>query len=60
MPKTKINITKLKNFAYTQLPQDSILREILLLESTEIDTSTFLARLPIWLQLSVPKRGDNK
>jgi len=60
MSKVKVNITRLKNFALSQLPNDWVLREILLTESQEIDVSTFLARLPVWLQLSTLKRGDNK
>lgn len=60
MPKTKIDIRKLKQFAFIQLPKDWALREILLTENEEIDVSTFLARLPVWLQLSTLKRGDNR
>jgi hypothetical protein len=50
MPRT-INIRPLKTFAL-QLPKDQALRDILLAENEELDLFTFLARLPIWLQLS--------
>ena len=59
-PKTKLNIQRLKKFAFTKLPKDSALREILLAEAKEIDVSTFLVRVPIWLQLSALKRGNEK
>lgn len=58
--KTELNIQRLKEFALTKLPRDSALREILLAETKEIDISTFLARLPIWLRLSTLKRGVHK
>jgi len=60
MSETKINIRRLKNFAITQLRNDWPLREILIAENEEIEVSTFLARLPVWLQLSTLKRGDNR
>lgn len=47
-----INIRTLKMFALTQMPKDQPLRDILLAENEELDIYTFLARLPIWLQLS--------
>lgn len=59
MLKAKISIRKLKDFAYRELPKNWPLREILLLENEEIDVSTFLARLPLWLRLSTLKRGDS-
>lgn len=52
MSKLKIDIRKLKNFAISQLPKDWALRDILLGENDTVDVSTFLARLPVWLQLS--------
>lgn len=60
MQQGKIDIRKLRNFASTELCADSALREILLTESEEIDVSTFLARLPIWLQLSKLERGRER
>ncbi len=52
MSKTKISIRKLKDFAFTQLPKDWPLREILLSENDELEVSVFLARLPVWLRVS--------
>lgn len=52
MSKTKINIRRLKDFAFTQLPKDWPLREILLSEEDELAIQIFLARLPVWLRLS--------
>jgi len=54
-----VNISPLKKFALEELPKDSPLREILIAETSEIDVSTFLARLPIWVQLSKFKRSDH-
>ena len=48
---TKLNIKKLKDFAAT-MPRNSVLRDILLSETDEIDVSIFLDRLPIWLRLA--------
>jgi len=59
-PKESINIANLKKFALENLPKNSPLREILIAENEQIDRLTFLARLPIWLQLSKFKRGDNR
>ena len=47
----KIRVQLLKEFALTELPTGWALRDILLAQSNEIDIHTFLARLPIWLQL---------
>jgi len=58
--KTKVNIRELTNFAFSQLPKDWALREILLGENDVVDVSAFLARLPVWLQLSTLKRGGNR
>jgi len=55
--KTKVNIGGLKTFAMQQLPRDWPLRELLLAESDELEISIFLARLPIWVQLSNFKRS---
>lgn len=61
MTKTEsINITKLREYAFTQLPRDSALREVLLAEDGEIDVSIFLARVSVWLRLSALKRGNNR
>ncbi|MDH5266272.1 MAG: hypothetical protein OEW62_01185 [Candidatus Bathyarchaeota archaeon] len=60
MSRTKINIRRIRNFAFTQLPKEWVLREVLLAENQEIDVFTFLARLPVWLQLINVKRGAHK
>lgn len=59
-PEGKVNICALKKFAWEQLPNNWPLREILLTESDEIDISTFLARLPVYLRLSSLNRSQNK
>lgn len=52
MSKAKINIRRLKDFAFTKLPKDWILREIILSEEeNELDIDVFLIRLPVWLKL---------
>jgi hypothetical protein len=56
MAKKTVNISRLKTFTLQKLPQDWPLREILLAEKDELDVCTFLARLPVWLQLSALKR----
>ena len=48
----KISTRKLKDFAFSRLPKQWPLREILLAEEDELETSIFLARLPVWLKLS--------
>jgi len=53
----KINIQRLKDFAFSEIPKDWPLREILITESEEVDVSTFLARLPVWLKLLRMERG---
>jgi len=52
MTKTKVDIRKLKNFAFTQLSKPSVLREILLSEEDELDVHVFVARSLVWLRLS--------
>ena len=60
MPKIKVNIRKLKSFAFAQLPKDCVLREILISEEDELDVSIFLARLPVWLKLSKLLVGEDR
>lgn len=57
MPNTKISIRRLKDFAFSHLPQEWALRQILLAESEELDTQSLLARLPIWLKLLEMERS---
>lgn len=52
-----VKISKLKAFAADELPVGSPLREIILGEETELNVDIFLARLPVWLQLSKLKNG---
>ena len=52
MVQNKVNIRKLKQFAFEKLPKNWPLREILLSEEDELEIHVFLARLPIWLRLS--------
>ena len=54
--RTKVDMTRLKAFAM-ELPQDWPLREILLSESNDLDMSTFLARLPVYLKLARLNQG---
>jgi len=49
-PITHINMRPLKQFAYENLPK-SPLRKVLLIEADVLDVHTFLARLPLWLNL---------
>lgn len=61
MTKTElINIRRLKEFAFTELPKNWALREALLIESEEIDIPTFLALLRVWLRLSALSRGEKR
>ena len=60
MPEAKINIRRLKDFAFTRLPKDWALREILLSEEDELDIHIFVARLPVWLKLSRFSVGEEK
>jgi len=52
IPKKRVNISKLKNFAISKLPFGSPLREVLVSEDRELDVNTFLARLPLYLKLN--------
>jgi len=55
MSKTKINIRKLKDFVFTELPRSWALREIILSERDELDASEFVAKAEIWLTLAKGK-----
>jgi len=59
MPATEINIKKLKEFTFTQIPSDWPLREILMSESDKLDALTFLARLPVYLKLLKMRRSNH-
>jgi hypothetical protein len=55
--KGKINIKKLKQFALENLPQNSVLREVLLSQDDELEIYVFLARLPLFLKLNKTQAG---
>lgn len=52
MPKTKVNIQRLKDFAFTEIPRDWVLREIILSEHDELDVIEFIAKAEIWIKLA--------
>jgi hypothetical protein len=60
MIRSKVNIQKLREFAFNEIPKDWALREILLAEAEEIDVVVFLARIPIWLRLTAIRGGARK
>lgn len=51
MTKTKINISRLKDFALAKLPKDWVVRGLILSEENEMDVDVFLVRLPVYLKL---------
>lgn len=52
MTKTKLNIRRLRDFAFSEIPKEWILREILLSEHDELDVPEFIAKAGIWLKLA--------
>jgi len=48
---TKIDIKKLKHFAYCSVPGSRPLYQIMLLEEDTMEIEVFLSRLPLWLKL---------
>ena len=56
----KIDMTPLKDFARKQLARDSVLAEVLSVESDEVDVYTFLGRVPLYLRLSSLDRSRKK
>jgi hypothetical protein len=58
--KGHLNISRLRKFALDELPRNWALREVLLAENEEIDTSVFLALLPLWLRLSALGGGQGR
>ena len=54
-----VNISKLKAFVEDSLPVSSTLRTIITNEDNELSIEIFLARLPIWLQLSKLENSGN-
>jgi hypothetical protein len=47
-----VNISTLKALVAERFPAGSPLREIIMNEANELAADIFLARLPVWLQLS--------
>ncbi len=48
----KIDITRLKKFAFSEIPKDNPLREVLLSECDVLDSAEFLAKSDVWLKLA--------
>ena len=51
MSQPKVDIQRLKNFAFKEIPRDNLLREILLSERDELEIIEFVSRIDIWLRL---------
>jgi hypothetical protein len=49
--RNSIDFRRVKKFAAEDLPLGSSLREILLAENDEMDATTYLARIPVFLHL---------
>ena len=47
----RVNTSKLKEFALSNLPEGSRLRDILLSERDEVDPEEFTAKIDVWLKL---------
>jgi hypothetical protein len=60
VPLKRINIRRLKDFAFTELPRNWVLREIILSERDELDVSEFVAKAEIWLKLAKEKKTVNR
>jgi len=60
LAKDKVNIRRLKNFAFENLTRDWVLREILLSEPDEMDGSEFCVKANVWLKLSRGKAYERK
>ncbi|GEM_PF-2886439 len=58
--KGKVEISRLKAFVEEAFPQGAPLKEILNKENAELSVDLFLARVPIWLQLSRLKKPGGK
>jgi hypothetical protein len=54
---SKVDISPLKKFAFEEIPENWPLKDILLAQNDEIEVSTFLARLPLFLQLNKASRS---
>lgn len=47
----RVDIRRLKSFAFQRLPRNCPLRDILLAERDELEVSSFLAKMELWLKL---------
>jgi hypothetical protein len=54
----RVNISRLKDFAFSELPRSWILREIILSERDGLDVFEFIVKVEIWLKLA--KGKDSK
>jgi hypothetical protein len=52
----RVNISRLKDFAFSELPRSWILREIILSERDELDVSEFVAKAEVWLKIAKGKK----
>lgn len=48
----KLDIRRLKNFAFNELPKEWMLRDILLSEHDELEVFDFIVKAEIWLKLA--------
>lgn len=55
MIESKVNIRRLKAFAFENLPKGWVLRDLLLTEHDELEPSEFCAKMDLWLKLA---RGE--
>lgn len=50
-PKAKVDVRRLKEFAFSNLPEGSKLRDLILGEKEELGVEEFLAKMDLWLKL---------
>ena len=55
---TNVNLRALKKFAAEKLPEESPLRDVLMLEENEISASEFLSKTKTWLVLLRSTKRD--
>jgi hypothetical protein len=48
----QVDIGKLKEFAFNNIPKDNPLREIILSERDLLDSTEFLVKIDVWLRLA--------
>ncbi len=52
MGQDRVEVCRLKEFASHRLPPGSLLRELLLSESEQMEASAFVAKLEVWLRVA--------